>query len=196
MIMMNQEMRLWTCEGSRSRSPLFSVDFPGGSVVKNLLANAGDTGDASSVWKALRGCVQTEGSQAPQMRQGEQNWLCAYSPPASSPSLAPPAQARPLGSMPACWTGLPFLTRAGPFYPRQGWRGPAQSHGPGLLRLHPLGQGAAGEPDQESGPCGLNTRERSRTREPTHSCNAGHREGHRAAVLLGLSEMLLSRRLS
>ena len=44
MIMMNQEMRLWTCEGSRSRSPLFSVDFPGGSVVRNLPANAGDEG--------------------------------------------------------------------------------------------------------------------------------------------------------
>ena len=74
--------------GVRSLQP----GFPGGSVVKNLLANAGDTGDASSVWKALQGCVQTEGSQAPRMWRGEQNWLCAHSPPASSPSLAPPAQ--------------------------------------------------------------------------------------------------------
>lgn len=69
--------------------------------------------------------------------------------------------------MPASRTGLPFLTEAGPFYPRQGRRGTARSHGPGLLHLHPSGQGAAGEPDQESRPCGLNPRERSGARVPT-----------------------------
>lgn len=119
----------------------------------------------------------TQGSEPPLSTCLEPEALltdCSRSTDKELPALAWHPKHRPvLGSMAACWTGLPFLTEAGLFHPRQGWRGAARSRGPGLLHLHPSGQGTAGEPDQESRPCGLHTRERSGARMPTPSCESG-----------------------